>query len=242
MSNHGKKSSLSQGVKGRRHYPRLLRFLGLLIVFLMFTVKDALREKFKAANDSLTSAENLYVIQESIAPISEHLLKIEADLNDEKAVRTLSQADLHAQIVSELAIMQEQEADLDATYDEISRLISRFPSPGKEQLEKALAPTKDAIDKFHHSVEEIRKRASLPNSGLGDLILVKETFVALALTDAIVTKTGGDVLDGAREIEERYDRAYQSCTRLSYYIYAAGWLLALYGVWRGVEGIGATTE
>ena len=234
----------------------MLIFLGALIVFFTFIVKDGFREYVKDRMDSLELAKSTYLIRSDTASMNELLPRVD------RAISSLR--DL---IISKGHILDEK--SFDAIWDNatrfwleedrvkpilfnVSRLLDTFPNAtdekelsrlngildevtkGNREIVALITPTQNVLPK----AKKERQKAIEDRTAQA---VEKEGALAIKASelDEATNKLATQVFTDA-EVQSKIDKSrYEFYTRLSYCLYVFGWGLALAGRLKGTSGTDA---
>ena len=230
-------------------HSRLLSIAGLVLVFVTFIVKDAIREQLKDSLDSISAAENLYLIREDSAAIKE--LVTDDDKRLDSVLRSMNPSK-DTEKPSQLDEMLGKTVERDRTYtlvesslENTSRVVETLPDPNskrvqllnlKRELEDIRKLDKEAqnitSDFFKNlTIDDVLKNdPTKKQEALHKDVELEEPLVSRTFALVIETSQAmNSVTEEARKQYESQERLYKLFTWLSYLLYAAGWGLSVVG-------------
>jgi len=228
----------------RRH--RLLMFIGALIVFGTFVLKDALREQLKDLVDSISGSENLFLLRGDSAQIMRSFDALNAKMDAERFFDEPAKSRLVASpTLVELSIWHlEPSVNRDkATLDYASAMLEKLPKRDTRDIIAKIDAARSNLNLYSHGVTDLASKVWTIHSK-DDPASVAVLRQASTLADdqaniyLEISHTEEAVLDRAREKAQYYERRYMVYTWISYVLYGIGWLLGLAGRLVGVEGVG----
>ena len=227
-----------------RRHSRVLIFVGALVVFVTFVVREGLRENLKDLVDSIDTAQGVFVVEQENQQMSERLAAIfninEAMYSNINKLRTggaLLAIDetaigLHYQLTYD--VLQR----LDNEYAAAKRLLNKVPHDKKYDIEvnELKWRSDDASDSFKSfrpagtgsSQQQFMDSFGVIQGIEHRALDVETDFQSLATT----------VLRESMDKKEKDDGYFRIATWASYGLYAVGWGLGLIGKLYGVDGVG----
>jgi len=229
---------------------RALSLTGLLLVFVTFVVKDAVRERLKDSIDSIHAAESLYLIRTDtftitalIQNVDKHIGSITgpADHPGSTEKRTARET-----LLEETKAREDLYTALESLLENTSRVVETLPRPKlrREQL-LALKCELDQIrgldNEAHQVTSDYYKNLNIDDVLQPDqprkeqVVLAKEAEADYALfsrTYALLLKANqamNDVIREARTSYQSEERLYTIFTYVGYALYALGWSLTAIG-------------
>jgi len=215
---------------------RLLSFVGALIVFTTFIVKDAIREHLKDLVDAVNSAEEAYRNETSIALVSKQIVDLELQLDSfEKAMQ------FHRSAVTERTMANRDAATTTKfMLENLETLNNTLPTGAT--FRGRINDHKTILQKLEEGLLELDRRSQA--TGLYEKRTTGEEDTAKRLNNGVwaeywlfVIPMGDKVLAEANEAKKRREIYYKACTAASYMLYALGWSLGLAGRLFSVEGL-----
>lgn len=225
-----------------------ISFVGALIVFSTFVVKEGIREHLKDIADSVNSAESIFVMRNDTndLPIYLAYMNYRIGILDNKV-----DADAKKEGVSNIVSMRET---IDLMLANIRRTIT-----SRENLTRAVEVLSDDsailnnLEQVSQEVNVLRSRSDvvdkaaiaandsqLADPGQVQHIVDKANEVIKECTElrlGKITSLQTEVIDAAEKKRARYDKLYMRSSWASYLLYAVGWGLGLAGRLFSVEGL-----
>ena len=222
----------------------LVTFIGAVIVFVTFVVKEGIRDYWKDTSATIDSALGAYYVRDQI-----NALGIKID-NVSKAVdlvqTTLGDGPKRIEYISDLArfVFMTNKFDQDSArwrlyMENLSRLAAEMPLAERDQAE-------DKIAVLSKNIEAFRKNSTR----ISDLLDTngKEAFCQLGkvemewrnLADEVYSLSY-DVSQEARQVRENSKERYERWNFASYFFYSLGWGIGLLGRIYGI-GVGSGSE
>lgn len=225
-------------IKKLRRHNRVLTFVGALVVFGTFIMKDIMRENFKDLVDSLDKAESIYLVRADIRHLETKLYTPQGD------PRQLLKQQLEQSLIT-------QQGGLDALLKHGNRIRDENNSRSLE-LENIL----EFSAKLHsHEIEDLKRNTQLARVSLDNELqqwrddLMKSNYDSetpgsrnhlLAVTlpkmweeerrlDTHIDALERAVLEEGRKLKSKNEYWYKIATRASYFFYGLGWALGLFG-------------
>jgi hypothetical protein len=228
-----------------RKHSRLLIFLGALIVFITFIIREGLREHLKDLVDSIDSAQGVFVVEQENQQLSQALAELYR-LDSATYTNVLTHSPNPGQIT-----LQSVELHWQATYAAIQRLntecaaarrlLIKVPHEKKQEddLERLQTRTdavandyKDFIpggdDQTQPELERKMNTIWAIEHKAFDLETNLQTFTASLLTQSLA-------------IKNKNSEYFEASTWVSYLLYAIGWGMGLIGKLYGLEGVAEDT-
>jgi hypothetical protein len=222
---------------------RLVTFIGALIVFVTFVIKDGLREQLKDLVSSIDSAESVFAIRNDTATTAMWLQRLQEQVDwiaeKIKLKGTSYSGDMVERMHSSLEIINEVHESLDVSLGNISQLLEKVP--GQQQNEKKHKEIEDRLRDLREQREALLMIFTRePMSILWKIApLLSETQKASDDTRQFAK----DVLAEATKERKQRERVVNATTWTSYVLYTLGWGLGLAGRVYGVDGVeGADAE
>ncbi len=188
-----------------------------LLLLLIFFVKEILRDNLKDLHDSIASAESQFRTEEGQSMISLQILvaqeQAELDRLKSSPDRNGPHRDFSSLIVEDTAQAKQAEADLNANFDSVSRLIDKLPS-GASDLRQVRDQARQNIDTTDQRITNALK----PEADDDSYRFVKAKMALMfALTDEIgVTMLGDAALTRAQRAEAALETLIRVCSRILY--------------------------
>ena len=226
-----------RAVRWIRRHQRMLTFVGALIVFGTFIVKDALRDQLRELGDAIKSAEDVYLVRSDLNSVVRLLLDLRGRIDH---LRGYSLQD--AEEGTQDAVGQMMELDsLDAAWlINSEQLLHKLPMQVQEEDHAELESLKTKRKNIEAQFGDVMSAGSgKPQKTAAELSklandILRDSFDIGQRTSILSDK----VLQRAREIEATTEHRYELATWASYILYAIGWGLGLAGRLVGVEAIG----
>lgn len=228
-----------------RKHNRLLTFVGALVVFITFIVKEGLQEHLKSVNDSLTFGNNIFTLkqdnartrteintlqlaiknirefQNSNKPYDPYTSALAVILENNVAGQTLRRVLDSLSTIRQMADLVPDASNLRKQSVELGALCSQLLAREAELGQTALNMTAYFI--------ENRNKEKLP----GDVQLAAMNVGTLSLQAVALEQKADDlatrVLAASKAYLERTETAYSRYSYLSYVLYTLGWGLGLAG-------------
>jgi len=218
--------------KARR---RILVVAGAAVVFLTFVVKETIRDYLRDLRDSLTAADSLFTVEGDINSIALHMVKLDEDMTAVSIKRQVNgnSADYSTQIQNTLALLQLRDSALQSDFDRIKRLVEKMPPGARESTKNNFSRMDELLMKFHDETERKTEQIKKGPRDSVTLGLAQVDLGLLIVTDVPILKMGNDILEVARQQEERLDKLYSRYTTFAFILYVIGWGLGLYGALSG---------
>lgn len=224
-------------VRWLRKHHRLLTFVGALIVFGTFVVKDALREQLKDLVDSIDSAQSTYVVRMDISRIELYVKSLNRYVrygSSSQGETKIAQTESLKRDIDDLVGMTQY---LAAQVGNINRLAQKLGSANKKEVTNSI----ESINKQHEDLrasvtDYVRLAENNDQSRLSEMS--SKIDASWHTAETLVTSTpqfAFNLLTSAREVSKRQEERYRFYTWASYFLYALGWSLGLIGRLVGVE-------
>lgn len=215
---------------------RFLTFLGALIVFTTFIVKEGLREQLKDLASSIDSAESVFVIRNDGNATVRWLQRLQEQIDwiaeKIKLKGTTYSGDMIERAHSSSEIIGQVHESLTTSLDNISRLIEKIPHQ---------EASKSEVEKLQKELQELRDHRTafeLAFNREPSMDLVWKLGALLVSTQKLsdeIRDLARDVLENAEKARVRRERVVSITTWASYALYTLGWGLGLLGRIYGVE-------
>lgn len=217
-----------------RSHNRLLTFVGALIVFFTFVIKEGLREHLKDLVDSIDSAQTFYTVRSDSQNLSAKLSDLQqhlADLEDEVSSRNNKSGDGSQDdpAIRTGAVKSALDA-LEVSLDNMSHLAGKLPEA--PTYEKTIAALQQKIDQTYSTLEEDVSS----QEGLDEFRQTPETEIEARarLLSHQVDSAASALLQDAGKEQARREHYFEVCTWISYGLYVIGWGVGLLGRILGV--------
>jgi len=229
-----------------QRYGRVITFLGALIVFSTFVVKEGIREQLRSTSESVNTAQSIFLVRSDMNELSIYMAYLNTRIGALNSGGTSSNSKITGPTLStmrdnvDLMLANRQRAG--ASRDNLARMFAKLEF--KEN-------TKSKLDLVNSKVEELNAKADVVNSRAIELnnsrsedvskinwIILKATEVSAGYTSNrfdTVEPLQKEMIDAAERRSKKYEHLYSQATRLSYVLYALGWGLGLLGRIYGVE-------
>jgi hypothetical protein len=213
-----------------RAHNRSLTFIGAMIVFATFVVKEGFRDHLKDLVDQTDNATSVFAIRQDtertglvLKTIEDEIANGNAARSSERTSRATNDADT---IHRDLVRFREEEPMLASSLDNVDALMDKSGNVGYGV---------DLFDliKLKAEIEIASLNLNATPAQLNDLILQFETLqirVSAIETQALVS---------ANLAKYKNERLYSICAWVSYGLYAFGWGLGLCGRLSGGEVLGS---
>jgi hypothetical protein len=216
---------------------RLLAFVGALIVFLTFVVKEELRDHLKGVVDSVEGAKNSFVLRAYLVEIEKESMPKLEEIKPIQDGRTLQDA---LYMETHLATYDDNAVDnLNALLDVVSH-TKDDDDRRIEEIRETLADMKNLLHSAWHTSLNMPSHNDNLQYGVALSQARSQTIHAsgqhaiAAGKIALLTK---EALDEADTKKQSATRRYLVCTWFSYALYTVGWSLGLIGRVVGTDGI-----
>jgi hypothetical protein len=254
-SDRSKANTTRFGSSRLHRHNRLLTFVGALIVFTTFVVKEGLRERLKDFVDSVGAADSTFMIRGDTNISNSLLRSLEEDIGDverNKAIREtgiVAPSSVHLYYSwRDLSMMGQS---IKANLDNVARLMRKLPNQGAniaqlETLKKALEDDGRSLDNLYKALpinpgyrllfpeKDIIKRMSEQDLQAFDAL--RKHFHSL---ESDANRFATEVLNISEGLRDKNERSYGIYTWVSYGLYTLGWGLGLVGRLYSVEGLPA---
>ena len=213
----------------------MLTFVGAVIVFFTFVVKDAFREQVKDLADVILSSENMFLLRTDMSRLSLSLESHRRLVEETKPPTTRVQAD-----------NDERErmwiyASIDRDSEELDRssaLLDKLPMAIKRRSAIELAGVRQQLQQLKVDVVAKREWYGPSEGGFHLYDPMMNLFGQQLRISSALDALQEHILADSKQAEQRYDQRYKFATWASYILYAVGWGLGLAGRLVGVEAIG----
>ena len=202
--------------KSIRKHGRLFPYLGALIVFVTFVVKDGLREHLRDLTSEVTTASNVFEIRADNMETWAELGDLEKHLRNDHAA-SIWQPDIR--------LIQTNAQQMYYSLGAVSYLVET--THGEQDLVALTALDKELTSIRFSSLDLNLSPATVSTLGL------RASAVGLKLA-----AFEDDVMKHARYTLQEREKWYDLWTWSSYILYTIGWSLGFVGRVYGVTGIG----
>jgi DNA-binding transcriptional MerR regulator len=219
-----------------RHH-RTLTFIGALVVFVTFVVKDGLREQLKDLVSSISTAESVFAIRNDTSTTTMWLQRLQEQVDwvaeKIKLKGTSFSGDMVEKLHSSLEITNEMHESLGVSLENISTLIEKVPGQlqHKKQYEELEVKLKELREKHDALLQVFTREPMAITWTIAPLL--SETQAASDDTRSLAK----DVLSAATGARKRREAVVNAATWLSYLLYTLGWGLSLVGRLYGAEDL-----
>jgi hypothetical protein len=226
-------------------HSRLLIFVGALIVFVTFLVKEGLRERLKDLVDSIDTAQSVFVAERENQQMSQRLAEI-------YRISVVSYDNMHnpapqpgeaypitiATIMSHYQGAYDAEQRLESELNAVDRLLEKMPTD--QNREKKLNDVQTQFKAVQKNDEGFRNTPS-PHS-TSELKENLNSAVSLEHqawdTETAIQNLSLSILKDSGEVKKRDETYFKIATWGSYLLYCLGWGLGLIGKLFGFDGFG----
>jgi hypothetical protein len=225
-----------------RKHNRLIAFVGAMLVFTTFIVREGFREDLRDFVDSLEAAQGIFVLQRENGVISGRLAEVYRWVSATYAnvlspppggvpQLNLSNLELHYQDASDSSLRVEDELSA------AGNLLKKAPHSKEEEQTLAKLQTRyDAVSKKFR--EYVLPGSAVPQSELmkpfNEIVLIEREVWDI---ESNLTRFTALLLKESLEAKEKYERYFRLATWLSYGLYSFGWALALVGKLYGPKAV-----
>jgi len=226
-------------------HSKLLIFVGALIVFVTYLVKEGLRERLKDLVDSVDKAQSAFVAERENQQLSQRLAEI-------YRVGIISYDNMHtpapppgqpypitiSTIMSHYQGAYDTEQRLENEWNAVDRLLEKMPKD--QNREKQLNVLQTQLKAVQKADEDFRNTQS-PRSPSE---LKENLNAAVSLehqawdTETAIQNFALSILKDSAEIKKRDETYFKIATWSSYLLYCLGWGLGLVGKLFGLDGLG----
>jgi ABC-type transporter Mla subunit MlaD len=216
-----------------KRHRQSLSLVGALIVFSTFVIKDAIRQDVKDTVDSLQAAEDVFVTRSENQAAAMTLASIKAYVEN-LSNKTDSALDY---LDDELSGVQEMVLQGKRNLDNLKRMIDKLPGTN--------APLISSLHKLEGNYDAVFESTKTVSQGVADGLIRMErraeriAAVGNQTSDLLIEiQTFADkVIETSDEVRKAEERKYRRYTMLSYFLYAIGWSLALFGRLFGMDSM-----
>jgi len=223
---------------GLRRHHRTLTFVGAIIVFFTFVVKEGLREQLKGLVDSIEYAESVYLIRGDVDDLRTRVIAIGTQLD-------LSQPLTLAQKGKDFSSIQYDDNYIlrdDSSAVELEIMSRLSDKVGNSTVSKTI----EEVKKRRHELADYQSEANgLRTSDADEQEVKKMIAVARSHIDTEsrsieieISKVAELVAQESRKAKDEAERRYKIATWASYSLYTLGWGLGLVGRLAGVNAGG----
>jgi hypothetical protein len=230
-------------------HSRLLQFLGALIVFTTFIVKEGLRDQLKDLISATDTAQNTFTLRNDIAASRADLTQFSSLMlpwmaRNEASSQTAGAAGrrpMTADEATDSTTLLEMRSEMDqyeATFNNAAALLDGLPETVPEKQ-----ADRDGLKELEEKLKQLRAEAIdfdfavLANKPY-DHDRLHGLSVDIQLFSLEVHSLERAVRQTARDAREKMERKYKHYNYGSYALYALGWGLGLLGRLLGVGGVG----
>ena len=218
-------------------HDRLLSFVGALIVFVTYVVKEGFRDSLKEKLDALQNEKTTYELQSNANTILGTVQGIDSMLQP-IFQRQVGNGAQPGTLGGDPNLVKARAVAFDREYDKhvLDSLTPLAAALGRKQDEGAL---KHLTAQFEHAGEPL-KAANEAIAGRSDIAgerLAGASSEVQALSQS-VQRFRYDLLEYAERETQRAESSYHLFIWLSYGLYPLGWGLGLIGRLYNVEGLG----
>jgi hypothetical protein len=221
---------------------RMLGFVGALIVFVTFMVKDGLREELKDLVSSIDSAEDVFAIRNDSSTTAMWLQRLQEQVDwvaeKTKLKGTSYSGDMVERTHSSLEITREQHESIAMAFENIRRLIEKLHGRKKEEEQLAALEKRLEAAREEHDVLAL-KFGREPMSVLWAIAPLLNETEAISEDTRQLAK---DLLGAAATERKHRETVYGVSTWASYLLYTLGWSLGLAGRIFGISDLEGGAE
>lgn len=208
---------------------KLLTFVGAIIVFGTFIVKDGMRERLRDATDRLTRVQDLYTIRADIVQLAGKVDSITI-----RRSRFLNQHEYpdpppKKKDIEEAGEWIEDEVETDRLmFDNQSTLLDTLPLPHRSETISEMAGAQAKLDEL----------MDISSKGLYGPGAAKNLLNSLDVGQQFINHFNWarwNISEEATEAKETAEHRYSLFTWASYFLYTLGWGLGLVGRLVGVN-------
>ena len=225
-------------------HSRMLSFVGALIVFATFIVKEGIKEKLKEDLDAISNAETVYAIREDNTRISGSRITVEwrqikdnslgpasdpsgqADRNEQKADLLDETDDALNSSFSNLFILEKAAREFDA------RDIPNLKD--EHDMQDKLKDDYDGMLAGGMTDDHYLEPSPKDEHDLDDFVKFEDNSEFNLTRNDLIGTHIQELIEDKRERNERY---YSIASILSYVFYVIGWTLGLCGRLFGVDNL-----
>lgn len=237
-----------------RAHDRLLTFVGALIVFTTFIVKDGLRDRLKDLDDSIERAETVFAQRTDIGEVIRTLAEMQTSLNKMNLDRAGSKPQLTSRSMPSPAVLRETVNTVRTrllaerlAFDSLARLVEKMPTTtnqaeavrkadiAKREID-AFLPHLDEIDADADQLETLvaSKRDLSPATvavaselNARAMAVLHELLEHYRATMTALDQDASELLLESQEIRALNEDMYSWVSLASYILYTVGWGLGL---------------
>jgi hypothetical protein len=238
-----------------KRHQQLFSFVGALIVFVTFVIKDNLREKWKGNAEALDSAKTFFALRDDLTNVTGLVENIRnmvivqnAPKDSHQPSANKMQRDIEGMvnaIRNDLGTLEDSDPYFDRDMTVLSGLIEHLPDPGPDMT--MFLPIKDSRNRWRTSVRSLLPKLQefLPFAGQ---VVSKMQYPADSMTRLnelenevlSIAKEGNDinlralllrkqVIQRADDLETQNKHYAEIAKWLSIALYVLGWGLGLVG-------------
>lgn len=221
--------------KPRAFIQKWLPFVGVVIIFGGFVVREVLRDQYKDLAATVDSAESLFIMTDTTR-VSPDLMKGQEDVNDKN---------LQEHVRAFFNTMHDLENYTRASIDTTKRLLKRLPGEEEriKELEKAelgfLKESSETNSEHTRALDKgvIEDRPSGGRQFSEEMDSFMRHFSKLFEMSLAVRKFSKDSLDIAETMREDAEYHYQVANYCSWGVFVVGLIVYVVGRIYGVEGL-----
>jgi hypothetical protein len=245
-----------------RRHNRLFSFVGALIVFTTFVVKEGVREQLKDVSDSLSEAQNQFVLRNDGNVSARIVESLQSQLTlFQMSTPKLRQRGATEEVLKLMDFETQGQTALTASawsskrsIDNLAKLVEELPS--RQSYETRIKDLNIEI-KGYVTANTIGAAGEMLESAMDFFMGTDEAHMKLkrkALVEKIAVRqkelndgnwrifnesqaVATDVLHDADELRHKRKRCYTIWTWASYFLYSLGWSLGLVAKWYGKEDL-----
>lgn len=224
-------------------HSRLLIFVGALIVFVTYVVKEGLRDRLRDLVTSTDAAQSVFLGERENQRISQRLAEV-------FRVSVLTYDNMHSPapkpgetypltmstVISHFQAASDAEDRLENQLSAVERLLKTMPkdhnrSATLDDLHEQFKAVKEADEHFRNTPYSPDKLQENLNASVG---LEHEAWN----TETAIQKFATVILKDSETVKKRYEIYFEIATWSSYLLYSLGWGLGLIGKLFGADGVG----
>jgi hypothetical protein len=235
----------------RKHH-RLLTFIGALIVFVTFVVKEGLRDHLKDLISSIDATENVFLVRQDEHTVLLRLRQIKHRLLDCEAKKRKGRGATREMLLGfareDVSAAEETEENLLSALDNITRLLDKLPPEAdtrasletiKRNMETSRTRHKDFITFINNDGVITNEDSANQDRIAADMgrLMEGQTLENFGLyQDALdLAKV---VLDKAQMVSKKKESLFNFYSWVSYCLYVIGWGVGLAAHIGGLERVG----
>jgi hypothetical protein len=233
-----------------RKYNKIIAFAGATIVLTTFIVKEGWREHLKNLGETIAGAQNAFSLHADSQAIISYLNSLGSEIEAIRGKISNSEFGFTALGVNRTMLLYSwQLQQLDTSVENLTALLEGLPNVQRRKSEVCeIAKELQGLHKQHRSIGEITARAASTltpegyyqpaeaNAVSSQILLLSASL--LDIYRRVDRATSGTLAD-ATAGRSRQEKMYGIATRVSYGLYALGWLFGLVGRLYGIDGMSA---